>query len=74
VCPTGIANIDSNLFQLGFGGLNAMFGFYWSSTEDPYSPADFAVLEAFATGGESNQDGAEKYTSLGVRCVRSIAY
>jgi hypothetical protein len=73
-CPTGIANIDSNLFQLGFGGLNASSGIYWSSTEDPSSPANFALLELFRTGGASFQADGSKYYLLGVRCVRSISY
>jgi trimeric autotransporter adhesin len=73
-CPTALPNIDSNLFQLGFGGLNASPTYYWSSTEDPYSPVNFAVLQAFQAGGGSYQPGATKNYTAGIRCVRSVNY
>jgi trimeric autotransporter adhesin len=72
-CPTGLPNIDSNLFQLGFGGFN-MPDYYWSSTESPVNPSAFGLLEGFQSGGGSLQLTGSKYYSLGVRCVRSISY
>ena len=76
VCPTALPNIDSNLFQLGFAGLNASPDWYWSSTENPYySSATQALLQAFQSGGGSYQPAATKnFPAADVRCVRSINY
>jgi hypothetical protein len=70
-CAAGHANVDTNLVQLGFGGLN---GFYWSSTEYSGNPANGAWLESFQTGGGSLQLIGAKGLVFGVRCARSITY
>jgi hypothetical protein len=69
-CSSGLADIDTNLVQLGFGGLS---GYHWSSTEFSSIPANAAWVEYFATGG-SFQVGAVKTLSFPTRCVRSITY
>jgi hypothetical protein len=69
-CSSGLADIDTNLVQLGFGGLS---GYYWSSAEFSSIPANAAWVEYFATGG-SFQVGAVKTLSFRTRCVRSITY
>lgn len=68
-CVTGTANIDTNLVQLGFGGLS---GFYWSSNEFSGSPTGLASYENFSSGGGSGQGYFSKSISLGVRCSRAL--
>ncbi|MDR3479043.1 MAG: hypothetical protein P4M14_13560 [Gammaproteobacteria bacterium] len=68
-CSSNLANIDTNLVQLGFGGLA---GFYWSSTEDSVFPQNDAELQFFASGGGSAQYTANK-VSHGVRCSRALS-
>lgn len=70
-CPTAIANIDSNLFQLGFGALSNTY--YWSSTESGLDPADGAMAQYFQAGGSAQYYGV-KFDVFAMRCVRSIAY
>ncbi len=70
-CLSGLANIDANLVQLGFGGLN---GAYWSSTEFALNPTPYAWAENFATGGGSFQDAINKAALFGTRCVRIMTY
>jgi hypothetical protein len=70
-CPTGLANIDTNLVQLGFGGLSP---YSWSSTEYSTNPQDVAWFEFFQTGGGSVQSGVFKQDIVAFRCVRSITY
>jgi hypothetical protein len=75
-CPTGLANIDTNLVQLGFGGLTVGEGYnllHWSSTEDSLLPSA-AFAEGFAAAGESQQLRYGKQLDIAVRCGRSIAY
>ena len=67
-CVSGVANIDTNLVQLGFGSLD---GYYWSSTEYSGIPTDFAWYQDFAAGG-SNQLYDDKGYALGVRCSRAL--
>lgn len=67
-CVPGVANIDTNLVQLGFGSLA---GGYWSSTEDSGNPTDVAWGQGFAAGG-SGQYYVNKVVSLGVRCSRAL--
>jgi hypothetical protein len=70
-CPTGLANIDTNLVQLGFTGLN---DFYWSSTEIAISSFDNAYVEAFQPAGGSYQFTGPKDNSFQVRCARAFTY
>ena len=64
-------NILSNLAANGIGGL---WGFYWSSTENNYSPNLYAWFQYFVSGGSSGsfQSGSNKSSQIGVRCVRAI--
>ena len=71
-CLSGLANIDSNLMQLGFGGLTA--DAYWSSTEFSAGPNLYAWAEYFMTAGGSFQLAINKGTQFGVRCVRMMSY
>jgi hypothetical protein len=68
-CSSGLANIDTNLVQLGFSGLS---GYYWSSTEFSNSPLIGAWAEYFASGGGSNQSAINKMNQFGVRCSRTL--
>jgi hypothetical protein len=70
-CPVGIANIDSNLVQLGFTNLAS---YYWSSTEYSGIPNDAAWIEFYTPGSSGQQLGAGKADVLAVRCVRQISY
>ena len=74
-CSTGLANIDTNLVQLGFGGF--LTGLYnprhWSSTEYSPIPTNAALAETFLAG-DSTQHEYGKQLGSSVRCVRSIAY
>jgi hypothetical protein len=70
-CTTGLANVDTNLVQLGFGGLNA---FYWSSTEYSANPTSGAWAEVFYPAGGSFQGSTAKSFNFSVRCARSITY
>ena len=71
-CPTGMANIDTNLVQLGFGGLSVTY--YWSSTETWFAPTTYAFIQYFQAGGGSQQYGGPKVAHYSVRCARSITY
>jgi predicted RNA-binding protein with TRAM domain len=71
-CLPGIANIDTNLEQLGFGGLNNQS--YWSSNEFSGSPVFFTWIEYFDTAGGSFQDITTKPALSNVRCVRAMTY
>lgn len=68
-CATGIANIDTNLVQLGFGGLA---GSYWSSTEYAIDSIIEAWYQNFVSGGSSSQVDDGKILPLGVRCARAL--
>jgi hypothetical protein len=68
-CSSGLANIDTNLVQLGFGGLS---GYYWSSTEWSLGPQYNAWYEYFASGGGSGQIRDAKLYGYGVRCSRAL--
>ncbi len=73
-CPTGEANIDTNLVQHGFIALS---GTYWASTEWSSATQNAAWVQTFATGGGSHQDAYNKSggaNSLAVRCVRPMPY
>ncbi|MDI1351884.1 MAG: hypothetical protein PSV35_03800 [bacterium] len=70
-CSSGLANIDTNLFQLGFGGLT---GSYWSSTEYSVVPDALAWLKFFASGGSGVQFHLVKSAQFGVRCSRELAF
>jgi predicted RNA-binding protein with TRAM domain len=70
-CSSGMANIDANLVQLGFSGLNSP---YWSSTEFAATPTLYAWAEYFTTGGASFQLAINKAAQFGTRCVRSMTY
>lgn len=72
-CGAGIANIDSNLVQLGFITLSATY--YWSSTEYSGIPTgEGAWAQHFASAGASTQGAFLKNDQLSVRCVRAISY
>ena len=71
-CLPGLANIDANLVQLGFGGLNA--DAYWASTEYAAVPTPYAWAENFAAGGGSFQDAINKHADFGTRCARMMTY
>jgi hypothetical protein len=71
-CAAGLANIDTNLVQLGFGAL-ANNGYYWASTEASANPTYSAWTQYFALGGYSLQNTSAKViNALRVRCARSI--
>jgi len=70
-CAAGIANIDTNLMQLGFGGLNGAA--YWSSTEYSGNPTNTAWY-TFFDGGGSMQGSSSKFSLFSVRCARSIDF
>ena len=70
-CSAGMANIDSNLFQWGFGGLSNTY--YWSSTESGVSSSIGALAQYFSAGGSFQVFGV-KFDVFSVRCVRSITY
>jgi hypothetical protein len=71
-CSSGLANIDTNLVQLGFGGLTQN-GLYWSSTEHSISPTNAAWMYWVMAGG-SLQGVAGKNTALNTRCARAMTY
>jgi predicted RNA-binding protein with TRAM domain len=71
-CSSGMATIDANLMQLGFGGLNA--DAYWGSTEFAATPTLYAWAEYFTAGGVSFQLAINKIAQFGTRCVRSMTY
>lgn len=60
------ANIYTNLFLLGFGGLVGVTGFYHSSTEKSFQ---YMWFESF---NDNNQYYGGKAASLGVRCARAF--
>ena len=70
-CLSGLANIDTNLVQLGFSGLN---GAYWSSTEYSLYPTLYTWAEIFVTASYSLQDAVLKNNQFGTRCVRAMTY
>ena len=73
-CGSSIANIESNLYNLGFlSNLENTF-YYWSSTEYSVNPRVFAWNQDFRGVGVSSQSGANKGTQLGVRCSRAFTY
>jgi trimeric autotransporter adhesin len=67
-CSQGLANINNNLFRLGFGNLS---GIYWSSTE---SRADLAWTQFYYSNTDYTQDEDPKNIPYNVRCVRSMSY
>ena len=72
-CSSGLANIDTNLVQLGFGGISSSF--YWSSTEYSLNPSSVAWLQFFGSNGGSLQTHPNKtIPNFNVRCVRSFTY
>jgi trimeric autotransporter adhesin len=71
-CPSGLANIDSNLVQLGFGGLTQS-ALYWSSTEFSSSPAIAAWFYEAVAGG-SLQGIGDKGSPINTRCARAMTY
>jgi trimeric autotransporter adhesin len=70
-CSAGLANIDTNLVQLGFGGLN---GLYWSSTEYSGNPTNIAWIQNFVAAGGSSQVVTSKTFALSTRCARAVTY
>ena len=70
--PAGTNNTDTQLNCL-FTNRAAIGGFgvgnYWSSTEFPGSPENFAWGQSFASGGPGLSD---KFDNLLVRCVRAF--
>jgi hypothetical protein len=70
-CTLGLANIDTNLVQLGFSGLS---GSYWSSTESSGSPLKYVWLENFASHSGSGQSRDLKNVRFSVRCARAFSY
>lgn len=73
-CPAGIDNVDTNLYQLGFGALATDRSAYWSSTESTENPAANAWAQNFFLGDFSQQIAYGKFNPLRVRCIRSISY
>ena len=71
-CASGMANIDTNLSQLGFAGLSV--NPYWSSTEFSSFPSLSAWIQSLATSGNLFQNGVDRQNSAAVRCVREIGY
>jgi hypothetical protein len=70
-CSSGLANIQDNLVQLGFGGL---FSYYWSSTEDSSNPQYNVWGENFtSTPGGGQQISYYKNYPFGVRCSRALS-
>lgn len=69
-CPVGIANIDTNLVQLGFTSLT---GPHWSSTESSALSTNDAWVQVFSIGGSSALI-ATKIDVLPIRCVRQISF
>ena len=67
-CGVGLANINSNLAQLGFGGF-ANTG-YWSSTQDSVNPSTDAWKQSFGLIGV--QHAGAKAAPLAIRCARGI--
>ncbi|WP_058533878.1 DUF1566 domain-containing protein [Legionella saoudiensis] len=69
---SGLANIEVNLFKLGFGDLQGGYA-YWSSTQYSGQPIFDAWFHAFSTGS-----GVQSHTYKGgehyVRCVRAINF
>lgn len=72
-CASGLDNIDTNLFQLDFGGLVAMSN-YWSSTESSSSPLIRAWFAVFQSGNMTFQGTTFKGQQLLVRCARSLTF
>jgi hypothetical protein len=63
-------NIDTNLVQLGFGGLE---GTYWSSTESSSDPQYLAWWQYFISNSGSNQGHDYKDNPyVGIRCSRAF--
>lgn len=63
------ANIDTDLVQLGFGGL--LGNNYWSSTE--YLPTqDGAAWYEFFVSGGSGPRSVGKNIGIAVRCSRAL--
>jgi hypothetical protein len=73
-CPTGLPNVDSNLFQLGFGNITSNgTQAYWSSTEAASDATIGAWIQAFGSGN-SAQTRYYKENTWGVRCAREVSY
>ena len=70
----GLANIDTNLFKLGFGGFSSGYS-YWSSTEYSGGPDTNAWVHIFEYG-TSRQVYTDKTGSSYrfVRCARAITF
>jgi hypothetical protein len=69
-CPVGIANIDTNLVQLGF---TSLADYYWSSTEYSAVPLEAAWAQFFQIGGSLVVAGNKSF-ELSTRCVRQVSY
>lgn len=68
-CALNTANIEKNLVQYGFGGLD---GYYWSSTQSSLNPLQFAWAELFDTISISTQNTFPKTFDRNVRCARYL--
>lgn len=69
-CPSGFANINTNLVLLGFGGFANTD--YWSSTEDSDNPQQTAWKQTF--GINNSQSASSKALILSIRCARSLTF
>ncbi|WP_171914210.1 hypothetical protein [Paraburkholderia xenovorans] len=65
-----LQNIQSSLVDSDV--VTNISGYYWSSTELSFLPANIAWFQIFAQGGGSAQGDIDKSTPLGVRCARAI--
>jgi hypothetical protein len=62
-------NINTNLVELGFGGLT---GSYWSSTESSVDFQQNAFFGVFPFNGSDAQYESSKHNKYNVRCVRTL--
>jgi hypothetical protein len=73
-CSSGLANINTNLFQLGFGGLSSGFPPYWSSTSVIFNNPRLAWYNYLSIGSGHTQGGDFRPGVFRARCARSINY
>lgn len=71
-CVAGLANIYTNLAQLGFGDFSPIL-FFWSSTESTIDPANTAWIEGFTSDFQSDLF-FKTNAFFAPRCARTLPF
>lgn len=71
ISDPSMQNILSNLVDNG--NIGNLWGMYWSSTEDIYTPNMYAWFQYLVGGGGSFQSAASKAGLMNVRCARAMS-